>query len=85
MSKVTIYTTRTCPYCKLLKEYLREKNIDFDEKHVDTDQTDAQKSVDTCGSLGVPCTHITGKNGKMTSVLGFDKTRIEKELKKIKE
>ncbi|WP_290771235.1 glutaredoxin domain-containing protein [Anaerofustis sp.] len=32
MSRVTIYTTKTCPYCKMAKELLTQKGIDFEER-----------------------------------------------------
>jgi glutaredoxin len=30
---ITIYTTETCPKCKILKKKLADKNIDFIEIH----------------------------------------------------
>ena len=30
--KITIYTNKTCPYCKLVKEELEKNNIEFEEK-----------------------------------------------------
>lgn len=30
---ITIYTTETCPKCKILKKKLTDKNIDFIEIH----------------------------------------------------
>lgn len=32
MSKVTVYTSNTCPYCTMAKDYLKEKEVDFEEK-----------------------------------------------------
>ena len=32
MSKVVIYTTSTCPYCKMAKELLKQKGIDYEER-----------------------------------------------------
>ena len=48
MSKVTIYTTRTCPFCKMEKEYLNSKNIQYEEILVDErpeEVTDISRSV----------------------------------------
>ena len=39
MKKVTIYTSNTCPHCKAAKNYLKENNIDFEEKNVDEDRS----------------------------------------------
>ncbi len=35
MAKVTIYTTKTCPYCKMAKELLQQKGIDYEERMVE--------------------------------------------------
>ena len=35
MSKITIYTTKTCPFCKMQKDYFTSKNIPFREILVD--------------------------------------------------
>ena len=35
MAKITIYSTATCGFCKMLKSYLQSKNIPYEEKHAD--------------------------------------------------
>jgi len=32
--EITIYTNKTCPYCKTIKKKLKEENIKFTEKNV---------------------------------------------------
>ncbi|MBI2012558.1 glutaredoxin family protein [Candidatus Curtissbacteria bacterium] len=39
MAKVTMYTTTTCPFCKMQKEYLASKNIPYEEILVDEKKT----------------------------------------------
>ena len=39
--KITVYSTTTCPYCKMVKAYLEEKNLNYEEHLVDQD---AQKA-----------------------------------------
>lgn len=36
--KLKIYTTETCPECRVVKSYLRAMNIDFEEVLVNTDE-----------------------------------------------
>ena len=38
MSRVTIYSTGTCPICDKTKTLLKKWQIDFEEKRVDLDQ-----------------------------------------------
>lgn len=80
MTQITIYSTRTCPYCVMLKDYLKGKNIDFEEVLIDVNPEEAPKILDMCGSLGTPCTHITLENGKEINILGFDKPKFDEVL-----
>lgn len=74
--QITIYSTTTCPYCKMLKEYLKEKGISFTEKIVDQDDAARDEMVKISGGfMGVPFT-VIDKDGKKETVLGFDKGKL---------
>ncbi len=76
--QVVIYSTTTCPYCKMLKDYLTSKNIAFTEKLVDQDEAlQKEMSEASGGFLGVPFTLITKDDGTKETVLGFDKGKID--------
>jgi glutaredoxin len=45
MKNITIYSTSTCGFCKMLKSYLASKEIDFDVKMADEDQAIAMELV----------------------------------------
>ena len=45
MSKVTIYTTKTCPYCHAAKSLLAKKGAAFDEIDVSYDQGERQRMM----------------------------------------
>ena len=51
MKKVTVYTSTTCPYCQMAKEYLQEREIPFDEKNVQTDK-EARSELMAMGYTG---------------------------------
>ncbi len=73
---VTIYSTTTCPYCKMLKEYLDQKGIEYKEKLVDQDDAAREEMVNISGGfLGVPYTVIK-KDGREEKIVGFDKVKI---------
>ncbi len=80
MAKVTMYTTRTCPFCKMQKDYLNSKNITFSEILVDENPDEAQKMIEISGQMGVPFTTITKDNEAQENILGFDKARIDSAL-----
>jgi len=72
---VLIYTTPTCPYCIKVKEFLSEKDIEFDNIDVSADPSKADEMVKKSGQMGVPVLDIEGK-----IIIGFDKEVIKKEL-----
>ncbi len=80
MSKITIYSTATCVYCKMLKDYLSKNNIAYEEKRADTDQKLVQELYEKSGQLGVPFTVIENDDKTTVNVLGFDKPKIDMAL-----
>ncbi len=81
MSKITIYSTATCGYCKMLKSYLQSKDITYDEKHADQDQKLAEELYEKSGQLGVPFTIVEKNDGSEEKIVGFDRGRIDAALK----
>ena len=74
---VTIYSTNTCPYCVMAKDYFKEKGVEFVEKNVQADHAAAKEMVEKTHQLGVPVIDIDG-----TIILGFDRGAIDKALEK---
>jgi glutaredoxin 3 len=70
---VTVYTTTTCPWCTRAKEYLRQKNVPFQEKNIEYDQTAAQEVMRRSGQMGVPV--ITAGD---EIIVGFDRPRLDR-------
>lgn len=79
MAKIRIYSTPTCPYCHMAKDFLKGKGVKFEEIDVSKDHKAAQEMIKKSGQMGVPQIEINGK-----IIVGFDKEAIEKELEKIK-
>lgn len=75
-AKITIYSTATCGFCKMLRSYLNDKGIKYDVKMADEDQNIARELYEKSGQLGVPFT-IVEKDGKEEKILGFDRGRID--------
>jgi glutaredoxin-like YruB-family protein len=74
--KVMIYSTPTCPYCKMAKEFLRQNKINFEDINVAADKQKAQEMIEKSGQMGVPVIIIDGK-----MIVGFDKEQLKKTLK----
>ena len=78
---VTVYSTTTCPYCSMLKSYLKEKNITFAEKFVDLDESAKEEmSAVSGGFLGVPFTIVIKDDGTKEGIIGFDKGKLDEIL-----
>ncbi|HSX57933.1 MAG TPA: glutaredoxin family protein [Candidatus Saccharimonadales bacterium] len=80
MTKVKIYTTQTCPYCKMEKEYLDSKGIEYENIFIDEDREAAEELMKMEGQFGVPFTIFTKEDGTKESLLGFDKEEINRIL-----
>ncbi len=76
MGEVIVFSSNTCPYCTLAKNYLDEKGVAYIEKNVQTDK-DARAELMGMGHMGVPVLVIDGEE-----IVGFDKDRLETILDK---
>ena len=74
-AKVAIYTTPTCGYCRMAKEYFSENGITYDEYDVAVDAQKRQEMFDKTHQMGVPVIEINGQ-----FIIGFDKSKIEELL-----
>lgn len=80
MAKVTMYTTKTCPFCKMQMDYLDSRNIEYARILVDENPEEAQKMIAISGQMGVPFTVIEKADGEKITILGFDRKRIDEAL-----
>ncbi|MEI7632238.1 MAG: glutaredoxin domain-containing protein [bacterium] len=74
-SKVIVYSTTWCAFCKATKQYLDSKNIKYKEVNIEEDQVAAQQIVEETGQMGVPVIRI-GKE----LIVGFNKQKIDAAL-----
>ncbi|MCX6804255.1 MAG: glutathione S-transferase N-terminal domain-containing protein [Candidatus Diapherotrites archaeon] len=79
MAKVIAYSTTTCPYCVMAKNWLKEKKVEYDDINVGTDQEKAREMVKKSGQMGVPVIDVDGE-----IIIGFDRPKLEAALKKKK-
>lgn len=79
MAKVIVYSTTTCPYCVMAKNWLKEKKVECEEFNVGIDQAKAKEMIAKSGQMGVPVIDIDGE-----IIIGFDRPKMEATLKKKK-
>ncbi|HEX7456653.1 MAG TPA: glutaredoxin domain-containing protein [Candidatus Nanoarchaeia archaeon] len=80
MVRVKIYSTTTCPYCKMERDYLDSKGIKYENDYVDNDPAGASEMLEKSGQMGVPFTIIQKEDGTEEKILGFDKGRLNEAL-----
>ena len=72
---VTIYSTPSCSYCRVAKDYFRKKGISFTDYNVAQDLRKADEMVKKSGQMGVPVIDINGR-----IIVGFNEREIEQAL-----
>ena len=72
--KVVVFSSNTCSYCNMAKEYLKEKGVEFEEKNVSVD-AEARKELIANGFMGVPVIYVGDE-----VIQGFDKNRLDELL-----
>lgn len=72
---VTIYSTPTCHFCQMTKDFLKEKGIDYTNYDVAHDLDKRQEMIQKSGQMGVPVITVGDE-----LIVGFDKERLEAAL-----
>lgn len=75
MAKVTIYSTPTCVYCKMAKDFFAKNNIAFEEHDVAQDAVSRKEMFDLSHQMGVPVIVVDKE-----IIVGFNKGTLEKAL-----
>lgn len=70
-TEVTIYSTPSCHFCHMAKDFFKEKNIAYTEFDVASDQEKRKEMVEKSGQMGVPVIVIGSE-----LVIGFNKPKI---------
>ncbi len=73
--KIKVYTTPTCVFCPLVKSFLDEKGLEYEEIDVSESQEKLNEMKEKSGVLSVPVTVIGDQ-----AVVGFDKGKLEQLL-----
>jgi len=72
MHKVEIYSTETCHFCHMAKDYFAAHNVPFTDYNVGVDTAKRAEAVQKSGQMGVPVIVVDGKD----VVVGFDQDRL---------
>ncbi|MBF4693182.1 glutaredoxin family protein [Fusibacter ferrireducens] len=72
--KVVVFSSNTCGYCTMAKEYLTEKGVAYEERNVSND-IEARKELMSKGFMGVPVIYVEDE-----VIQGFNKAKLDELL-----
>lgn len=73
---VKLFSTESCPYCKMEAVWLDSQNVEYEMVMVDSDQKSAEEMVQKTGQMGVPVTIVDYGEGMEDVVVGFDRDKL---------
>ncbi len=73
--KIMIYSTPSCSFCVMAKEFLKENNVPFEEYNVAADLEKRKEMMQKTGQMGVPVIDVDG-----SIIVGFDKELLAKKV-----
>ena len=68
---ITVFTTSTCTYCKLVKQFLSVKGKEFQEVNLEEHPEICDELVEKTGALTVPITQVDDKY-----IIGWNRDRL---------
>lgn len=73
--QVVIYSTPTCHFCQLTKDFLKENNVEYTDYNVAEDMDKRQEMIEKSGQMGVPVVFVGDE-----MFIGFDKDKLSTAL-----
>jgi len=71
MPAVTVYSTKNCPYCRMVKAFLDRHGVQYVSFDVGTDKEQAKKMIEISGQYGVPVVTVDDE-----VIVGFDAQKM---------
>lgn len=72
---VKVYSTPTCPYCKMAKKFLETNRIPYQDLNVAGDKAVLEEMIHKSGQMGVPVIDVDGE-----FVVGFNQAWLKEKL-----
>jgi len=78
--KIKVYSTPVCQFCNLVKQFLNEHQLEYEEINVAADENKAQEMVAKSGQMGVPVSIIEKDDGGEEIIVGFNQNKLKEVL-----
>ncbi len=76
MRKILVYSTSECPYCTMVIDYLKSKNIEVKVIDISSDEQGFKEMVRKSGQRGIPVIDLGNK-----IIVGYEKEEIDLEIR----
>jgi glutaredoxin-like YruB-family protein len=73
--KVDIYSTPTCHFCQMAKQFFADNKIEYTNHDVATDGNARNDMIEKSGQMGVPVTFVGEE-----MIIGFDEDKFREAL-----
>ena len=73
--EIKVYSTPTCPYCKMTKKFLNDNDIAYQDLNVAADKAARDEMIRKTGQLAVPVIDIDGE-----IMVGYDQAKLKEQL-----
>lgn len=68
---ITVFTTNTCAYCKMVKQFLTLKGKEYQEVNLTDNPEKRQELFEKTGALTVPITQVDDQ-----FIIGWNRSRL---------
>ena len=75
MPAITIYSTPTCHFCHMAKDFFTEHKVAFTDYNVASDLPKRQEMIQKSGQMGVPVIYVGDE-----LIVGFDEPKLRQLL-----
>ncbi|HUC95504.1 MAG TPA: glutaredoxin family protein [Candidatus Saccharimonadia bacterium] len=76
VKNITIFTTNTCAYCKMVKQFLNTKGYSYEEVNLDERPEKQKEAFDLSGQLTVPITLVTKTDDSQQVIIGYNLAQL---------
>lgn len=75
MAKIKIYSTPSCVYCKMAREFFEKHGVEYEDHDVAANQEALKEMINKSHQMGVPVIDVDGQ-----IFVGFNRSGLEKVL-----
>jgi glutaredoxin 3 len=76
VKNITIFTTNTCAYCGMVKQFLGAKGMSYEEVNLDDNPQRQAEALQLSGAMTVPVTVVTKQDESQEVIVGYNLAKL---------